>query len=197
MAATTGGLGRPLSALSTRPRGGTAVCLQTHRRCPTAGARRGGAAPLGPLEVEQHGKLDRGSRPAVGCKRREQGRRPWSPLSHRPSVSDGLTRPPHMGGLGEARGSFLALRRSRARPGREAAQRTQGTGAHRPEPAASHGLRVACHCVTASHVRTPERRRGRETAVLPRFHTAPKQRLKSRPWERELCASVLSVPVYR
>lgn len=82
------------------PRGGTAVCLQTHRRCPTAGARRGrrGAVLLGLLEVEQHGQLDRGGRPAVGCERREQGRRPWEPFvpqtvcvrrAHSPSAHGG------------------------------------------------------------------------------------------------------------
>lgn len=56
------------------PRGGTAVCLQTHRRCPTAGARRGRRRAVRPLG----GGAAWTARPGgqAGCGVRAEGARP-------------------------------------------------------------------------------------------------------------------------
>lgn len=99
VAARTGGLGRPLSALST-PSPGRHRCVSADAQALPHSRRPAGAAPLlGLLEVEHHGKLDRGwGRPAVRCERREQGRRPWEPFvpqtvcvrrAHSPSAHGG------------------------------------------------------------------------------------------------------------
>ncbi|ELK06578.1 DNA polymerase nu [Pteropus alecto] len=142
------------------------------------------AGPAGPLttllglsEVEYRGKLDWGSRPAVGCERREQGRWLWEPFVPQTVCVRGSLALRVRGACGKS-GVVPGSEEKQNQTCKRGSSKDPGDRSPQARASMSHGFRVLCHCF---HVCALEGRRGREVAVLPRSHTVPKQKLKSHP----------------